>query len=105
MLDFLKEIVQAVPDPSAGGTIDIEGEKEEKKKKRAAKKAAAGEPGARRRRKKGDVDDEEGGAPPATAQTDQDMEDNAQETGSEGGKQSQIGCPECVLMYYPLRAT
>ena len=29
MLDFLKEIVADVPDPSAGGTIDVEGERAE----------------------------------------------------------------------------
>ena len=33
MLDFLKEIVEAVPDPSAGGTIDLNAEPPEKEKK------------------------------------------------------------------------
>ncbi|KAF9442118.1 histone-fold-containing protein, partial [Macrolepiota fuliginosa MF-IS2] len=41
MLDFLKEIVEAVPDPSAGGTIDLEAENADGKKKRKSKKAAA----------------------------------------------------------------
>ncbi|KAI0631541.1 histone-fold-containing protein [Trametes polyzona] len=60
MLDFLKEIVETVPDPSAGGTIDIEAENAERSKKRGKgkdKKAAAdangGEkPAPKRRRKK-----------------------------------------------------
>ena len=43
-LDFLKEIVEAVPDPSAGGTIDLQAEAAEKaaaKKRSRAKKPAA----------------------------------------------------------------
>ena len=42
MLDFLKEIVEAVPDPSAGGTIDLDGEDGEggKKKRGKGKKTA-----------------------------------------------------------------
>jgi hypothetical protein len=54
-LDFLKEIVETVPDPSAGGTIDIESENAEavKKKRGKGKKAgASGEPSTKRRRKK-----------------------------------------------------
>lgn len=45
MLDFLKEIVAGVPDPSAGGTIDLEAEKEARR--RQAKQAY------RKRKKKG----------------------------------------------------
>ncbi|KAI0085251.1 histone-fold-containing protein [Irpex rosettiformis] len=64
VLDFLKEIVEAVPDPSAGGTIDLAAEAAEKAaaKKRAGrrKSAAEGEEGAapapRRRRRKDDGD-------------------------------------------------
>ncbi|KAI0665568.1 histone-fold-containing protein [Trametes maxima] len=61
MLDFLKEIVQAVPDPSAGGTIDIEAENAEARAKKRGKgkdKKAAGDanggekPAPKRRRKK-----------------------------------------------------
>ncbi|KAI0696995.1 histone-fold-containing protein, partial [Cerioporus squamosus] len=37
MLDFLKEIVQAVPDPSAGGTIDVESENAEGRSKKRGK--------------------------------------------------------------------
>ncbi|KAI0349386.1 histone-fold-containing protein, partial [Trametes cingulata] len=37
MLDFLKEIVETVPDPSAGGTIDIEAENAEARGKKRAK--------------------------------------------------------------------
>ncbi|GBE85884.1 hypothetical protein SCP_0804070 [Sparassis crispa] len=60
MLDFLKELVEAVPDPSAGGTIslDLEGDGRKKRSKGKGKAAAAlGEPsngagaGTRRRRK------------------------------------------------------
>jgi len=73
MLDFLKEIVESVPDPSAGGTIDVEAENgrgESGKKKRGKAKAKAppeGEeveaaPKKRRRRKKAqDPDQEEAG--------------------------------------------
>ncbi|EMD35769.1 hypothetical protein CERSUDRAFT_53135 [Gelatoporia subvermispora B] len=55
MLDFLKEIVQAVPDPSAGGTRDIEPETSESaRKKRGKRKSGAdAEGGTRRRRRKG----------------------------------------------------
>ncbi|KAL0576644.1 hypothetical protein V5O48_005344 [Marasmius crinis-equi] len=58
MFDFLKEIVEAVPDPSAGGTIDLEAEaaEKEKKKRSKGKKATAsgtdGAPAPKRRRKK-----------------------------------------------------
>ena len=60
MLDFLKEIVETVPDPSAGGTIDLESENAEgtKKKRGKGKKVGTvpGEPPTKRRRKKkGDV--------------------------------------------------
>ncbi|CAL1702669.1 unnamed protein product [Somion occarium] len=58
MLDFLKEIVEAVPDPSAGGTIDLEQEQadKEKKKRGKGKKAEGGEASTapRKRRKKAD---------------------------------------------------
>jgi len=63
MLDFLKEIVEAVPDPSAGGTIDLEAENAETSKRRRGKgkkngagasgeETAAAGGGTRRRRKK-----------------------------------------------------
>jgi Dr1-associated corepressor len=57
-LDFLKELVQGVPDPSAGGTIDLEAEMAENKKKRGKGKRAPTDPNApkRRRKKKGDLD-------------------------------------------------
>lgn len=41
MLDFLKELVQDIPDPSAGGTIDLDGEGAENKKKRGKGKRPA----------------------------------------------------------------
>ncbi|TFK66079.1 histone-fold-containing protein [Pluteus cervinus] len=65
MLDFLKEIVQAVPDPSAGGTIDLDAENEGGKKRRSrAKRANTGGGAAegttkKRRKKKGDVEMEQ----------------------------------------------
>jgi len=62
MLDFLKEIVEGVPDPSAGGTIDLELEPSEKEKKKRSKgkKAEGGpNPAPRKRRKKGDKEKEE----------------------------------------------
>ncbi|KAJ7583332.1 histone-fold-containing protein [Mycena floridula] len=64
MLDFLKEIVEAVPDPSAGGTIDLEAEMADnaaKKKRGKAKKPAADNgtdteaPPKKRRKKKEQV--------------------------------------------------
>jgi len=68
--DFLREIVEAVPDPSAGGTIDLEAEASvEGKKKRRSKKVAVpgiaeGEGGAapkrRRKKKKADTEEENG---------------------------------------------
>ena len=38
MLDFLKELVEGVPDPSQGGTIDLEAEAESKRKRGKAKR-------------------------------------------------------------------
>jgi len=65
-LDFLKEIVQAVPDPSAGGTIDLDADNQEggKKKRSRAKRsntvsgAPEGSTTKKRRKKKGDVEAE-----------------------------------------------
>jgi len=42
MLDFLKEIVEGVPDPSAGGTIDLDGENGEGGKKKRGKGKKSG---------------------------------------------------------------
>ncbi|KAG6812081.1 hypothetical protein H0H92_004445 [Tricholoma furcatifolium] len=70
MLDFLKEIVEAVPDPSAGGTIDLEAESAEaaaKKKRGKGKKvntSGEGEPPKKRRRKKGAEEEAAGDAEP-----------------------------------------
>jgi hypothetical protein len=52
-LDFLRDIVANVPDPSAGGTIDIEAANAEKKSRKG--KAASGEGAPRKRRKKAAV--------------------------------------------------
>lgn len=79
MLDFLKELVQEVPDPSAGGTIDLDGP--DNKRSRKGKKAAtagdddeemdlddgeAPKPERKRRKKKDDADDDDDGAPVAS---------------------------------------
>jgi Dr1-associated corepressor len=77
MLDFLKELVEGVPDPSAGGKISLDqGENEQTSSRRKGKKAAANavddgdEDGnrpppakRRRRKKKEEVREAEGGAP------------------------------------------
>jgi Dr1-associated corepressor len=78
MLDFLKELVEGVPDPSAGGKIPLDqpGDNEQTSSRRKGKKAAAhnvddgDEDGSRpptkrrRRKKKEEVREaEEGGAP------------------------------------------
>ncbi|KAH7923222.1 histone-fold-containing protein [Leucogyrophana mollusca] len=62
MLDFLKEIVESVPDPSAGGTIDLEAEAAEAAKRKKSKGKKNGAPvgdGKKRRRKKTDADPED----------------------------------------------
>jgi len=77
MLDFLKELVEGVPDPSAGGKISLDqGENEQTSSRRKGKKAAANAvndgdedgnrappPKRRRRKKKEEVREAEGGAP------------------------------------------
>ncbi|KAI0328983.1 histone-fold-containing protein [Cubamyces sp. BRFM 1775] len=77
MLDFLKEIVETVPDPSAGGTIDIEAENAEargkkrgkgKDKKNAGDADGAEKPAPKRRRKKA---------------ADKEKEEEKEETGRE----------------------
>lgn len=82
MLDFLREIVETVPDPSAGGTIDLEAESAEnaaKKKKGKARKAATPKekdpnaPPRKRRKKK--QDDEE-----AEAEADAEMKSEPEHT-------------------------
>jgi hypothetical protein len=87
MLDFLKELVQDVPDPSAGGTIDLEAASAENKKKRGKGKRpvtaavdpttnptdpdAPAPPKKRRRKKK---DDDDGPAAPQRKKTlDEDV--------------------------------
>jgi len=76
MLDFLKEIVESVPDPSQGGTIDIEAEKLEGKKRKATGK---------KRRKKGEPEDEDAGDDqdehPRGGVKDEDMDDTEGEYG------------------------
>lgn len=80
MLDFLKEIVEAVPDPSAGGTIDVNAEPQEKEKKRRGKgKRAEGGPSApRKRRRKAENKEEEEEEEP---EQDGDAYDNSNGNG------------------------
>lgn len=92
MLDFLKELVEGVPDPSAGGTISLDGPGEGEpttSSRRKGKKAATGagddgdEDGGRaqpptkrrRRRKKEEARDADGG--PADGDRDAVMHDVA----------------------------
>ncbi|KAH0835622.1 histone-fold-containing protein [Lanmaoa asiatica] len=59
MLDFLKEIVESVPDPSAGGTIDLEAEAAEGSKRKRGKAKKNGAPttsGEQKKRRKRKVD-------------------------------------------------
>ncbi|RDB21733.1 DNA polymerase epsilon subunit C [Hypsizygus marmoreus] len=91
MLDFLKEIVEAVPDPSAGGTIDLELENAEAKKKRGkGKKAASGEPAKKRRKKKTDAEAEaEGeGATEQDSEMKSEGENDNMEEDEEDGRRS-----------------
>ncbi|KAF7361322.1 CBFD-NFYB-HMF domain-containing protein [Mycena sanguinolenta] len=93
MLDFLKEIVEAVPDPSNGGTIDLEGENTEKKKRGKGKRTAGngnGEVTTRKRRKKKGETDGEAGEAEAEAETksDPDAED-AEDTNMEDADEDQ----------------
>ena len=65
MLDFLKEIVAGVADPSQGGTIDLEAEKEARRKQskqasRKRKRKAAADDAALGAGRGADGDDEEG---------------------------------------------
>lgn len=79
MLDFLKEIVEAVPDPSAGGTIDLESQNAERRKRGKARKAdGPTEPATRKRRQKKDGDETmEGGEQDG----DQELEDATMDEG------------------------
>lgn len=66
MLDFLKEIVESVPDPSAGGTIDLEAEAMEGSKRKRGKAKKNGAPATsgeqkKRRKRKADTDADGGG--------------------------------------------
>ncbi|KAJ6482099.1 histone-fold-containing protein [Mycena polygramma] len=78
MLDFLKEIVEAVPDPSNGGTIDLEGENAEKKKRGKGKRTANngnGEATVRKKRKKKGETDGEAVEAEAEVKSEPDPED------------------------------
>ncbi|OJT05863.1 DNA polymerase epsilon subunit C [Trametes pubescens] len=96
MLDFLKEIVETVPDPSAGGTIDIEAENAERGKKRGKgkdKKAAAdangGEKPAPKRRRKKAADkekEEEEKEEEREMEVDEGREDDEDEGALGGGR-------------------
>ncbi|KAF7331561.1 CBFD-NFYB-HMF domain-containing protein [Mycena kentingensis (nom. inval.)] len=80
MLDFLKELVESVPDPSNGGTIDLEEVAAEKKRRGKGKKAAAsngdGEPAAPRKRRKRKADDEEEAEAPQPEPAEEEPEED-----------------------------
>jgi len=90
MLDFLKEIVEAVPDPSNGGTVDLE-ESADKKKRGKGKRTTTGngngEPVSRKRRKK--KGEAEEGAAEAEVKSDPEGEDaeDTMEDGDEDARQ------------------
>lgn len=96
MLDFLKEIVESVPDPSAGGTIDLEAENAEAKRKRGkGKKAADGEEGAGEKRKRprkkktkaeNEDEDAEMGAGAGMGAEDEEDEDEDEKPSGSGWK-------------------
>ena len=77
MLDFLKEIVEPVPDPSAGGTINLDAEDNngggEAKKRRAPKG-----------KKSAVVEDEEGGAPAPKRRRRKKKEEEPEDVAMEG---------------------
>ncbi|KAI0808047.1 histone-fold-containing protein [Fomes fomentarius] len=89
MLDFLKEIVEAVPDPSAGGTIDVEAENAEARSRKRGKgkeKKGAGDanggdkPAPRRRRKKAGAKDKE--EEDGEEEREMDVEEDEEEGGN-----------------------
>ncbi|KAH9024540.1 hypothetical protein EDB84DRAFT_1564383 [Lactarius hengduanensis] len=89
MLDFLKELVEGVPDPSAGGTIpfDVPGDGDPTSSRRKGKKVVVDdgdEDGAapapakkRRRKKKVEVREPDSGGPAAMTDGDEAMQDVA----------------------------
>jgi len=97
MLDFLKEIVESVPDPSAGGTIDLEAENAEAKRKRGkGKKAEDGiddkeKPKRVRKKKKTRDDDEDDEADMDTTHQGGDDEDEDEEDEKPSGSHWKTG--------------
>jgi hypothetical protein len=86
MLDFLKEIVEGVPDPSAGGTIDLETQNEEvgKRKRGKGKGKSNGDP-RKRRKKKGDASEGEGeGEGEGRSETEGDTQIDDEDEGRSG---------------------
>jgi len=79
IFDFLKEIVESVPDPSAGGTINLEAENAEaaaKRKRGKGKKSGDTEGGGRKRRKKkGEEESGPDGGDAVEAEADADEEE------------------------------
>jgi len=96
MLDFLKEIVEAVPDPSNGGTIDLEGENAEKKKRGKGKRAAAGNGTGeattrKRKKKKGEADEEAAEAEGKSEPDPEDAEDTNMDDADDDQYQPKSG--------------
>ncbi|KAI0739430.1 histone-fold-containing protein [Daedaleopsis nitida] len=86
MLDFLKEIVETVPDPSAGGTIDVEAENAEARSKKRGKgkdkKEANGgdKPAPKRRKRKAGANKDENEE--KEEDREMDVEDDEEESGN-----------------------
>ncbi|KAF9242850.1 histone-fold-containing protein [Melanogaster broomeanus] len=102
MLDFLKEIVESVTDPSAGGTVDLEAEAAEGRKRKRGKAKKSNPPAApkepkRRRKKKGNVDadddgEEAGGGVKSEAEADAAMdEEDERDNYAESSHRDQDG--------------
>jgi len=94
MLDFLKEIVANVPDPSAGGTLNLDGDDGAPKAKRGRKKAQStasapavegegGEPAPKKRRRR---------KAKTEAAVKEDVQDEDEEMGEAGS--SRRAAPE-----------
>ena len=96
MFDFLKEIVETIPDPSAGDTIDLEEAGEGTKKKRGGKAkkngAASGEPKRRRKRKATNAEPPEAAEQGGTeAEGDAAMDEDDDKEAGESGHRHQGG--------------
>jgi Dr1-associated corepressor len=81
MLDFLKELVESVPDPSAGGTIEMEGGKP---KAEGSGGGAGGAEGSKRKRRRKEG---EGGSGRVRKRKGDEVEVGKEEAGEEAGEE------------------